>query len=180
MDTLSYIFTSPRLGFRNWADADIAHMALINADEQVMRYFPSAQTEEQTRAFVLRMQQQYGRNGFCYFAVDRLEDGQFIGFIGLSEQTYPADFTPCVDVGWRLSQQFWGMGYATEGASACLAYGFATCGLQKIMAVCPVVNQPSEQVMIKAGMQKVKTFDHPLLLNDDRLRSCVLYQALPA
>ena len=98
----SYIFTSERLGFRNWVAADIPKMVKINASQEVMQHFPSTATAQQTADFIKRMQIQYTEKGYCYFAVDRLSDGNFIGFIGLSYQTFEADFTPCVDVGWRL------------------------------------------------------------------------------
>ena len=74
----SYLFTSTRLGFRNWRANDLEAMAAINADPQVMEFFPGIQDREHTAAFIQRMQQQYAEKGFCYFAVDKLEDGQFI------------------------------------------------------------------------------------------------------
>lgn len=54
----------------------------------------------------------------------------FIGFIGLAEPTFSAHFTPAVEVGRRLAYPFWGKGYATEGALACLKYGFETLNLK--------------------------------------------------
>ncbi len=117
---MDYIFTSQRLGFRNWLDSDLPKMAAINADEEVMRFFPSTQTKAKTEEFIKRMQAQFEKHGFCYFAVEILESKALIGFIGLSEQTYKADFTPCVDIGWRLGRTHWGKGYATEGAKRVL------------------------------------------------------------
>jgi RimJ/RimL family protein N-acetyltransferase len=177
LDTMSsqYLFTSQRLGFRNWTEADLDAMSRINADEQVMQFFPSVQTTGQTHAFIHRMQAQYARLGFCYFAVELLESGRFIGFIGLGEQTYLPDMGPFVDIGWRLAGDVHGAGYATEGAVRCIEYAFRTLGLPEIYAVCPAVNKPSEKVMIKAGMSFVRFFDHPLLQANDRLRKCALY-----
>ena len=171
-----YLFKSKRLGFRNWQAADIAKMAAINTDSEVMMFFPSTQSTEGTMKFISRMKKQYTEKGYCYFAVDRLEDHEFIGFIGLSEPIYEADFTPCVDIGWRLARKFWSMGYATEGAKKCLAYGFEKLSLKKVVSTAPVINKPSIQVMQKIGMNKVKYFDHPLLPDNKRLRACVLYE----
>ena len=83
----SYLFTSARLGFRRWADADLEGLAAINADDRVMEFFPGTVTRDQSRDFIKRMQEQFLRRGFCYFAVDILDGEEFIGFIGLSEQT---------------------------------------------------------------------------------------------
>ncbi len=173
-----YLFTSARLGFRNWRDTDIPLLAAINADPDVMEFFPGVKTVAETEAFVNRMQLQMNERGYCYFAVDKLEDGAFIGFIGLSEQTFEAGFTPCTDIGWRLDKREWNKGFATEGAKRALEYGFRILKKEKIYAVAPKVNLPSEQVMRKAGMAKVSEFVHPLLADDQRLRLCVLYRAV--
>lgn len=172
----AYLFTSDRLGFRPWSLADIPAMHTINSDPQVMRFFPSLPSLEQTTNFVERMQGQQERNGYCYFATERLEDGQLVGFIGLAEQTYEADFTPCVDIGWRLAQSAWGKGYATEGALRCLDYGFQEQGLKHILSVAPKVNTPSIKVMQKIGMSWVNNFQHPALEDFPELAECVLYE----
>lgn len=171
-----YIFTSTRLGFRDWQEQDIGPMAAINEDSEVMEFFPATQSREQTVAFISRMQAQLAEKRFIYFAVDRLDTGAFIGFIGMSVPTFIADFTPCVDMGWRLSRQSWGNGFATEGALRCLEYAFNELGIPELFAIAPKVNVKSEQVMQKIGMKKVKHFKHPSLVNDAWLEECVLYK----
>lgn len=171
-----YIFTTNRVGFRNWIASDIEKMAEINANAAVMEFFPSTQTLEQTQIFINRMQQLYAKTGFCYFAVDTLADGKLIGFIGMAEQNFDADFTPCIDIGWRLHPDVWNKGYATEGAKACLEYAFNTLKLNKIYAMAPLVNLKSIEVMKKIGMQYKSNFIHPFLINDERLKECVLYE----
>lgn len=174
--TKNYLFTSERLGFRNWIDTDIPQMADINSNPNVMEFFPSLQTTEQTQRFIKRMQSQLEEKSYCYFAVDVLETDSFIGFIGLSDKDFESDFTPAVDIGWRLSEIHWKKGYATEGALACLKYGFENLKLEKIIATTPKINLKSEEVMKKIGMTKVKIFEHPLLLQDNRLKNCLLYE----
>ena len=56
---MTYIFQSTRLGFRNWNEKDIAPMASMNADKEVMKYFPAVATYEQTAAFIKRMQDEF-------------------------------------------------------------------------------------------------------------------------
>jgi RimJ/RimL family protein N-acetyltransferase len=171
-----YLFTSERLGFRGWTDTDLAPMTAINADPEVMEFFPGTKTLVETEAFVARMQQQLIDRGYCYFAVDLLSDGAFIGFTGLSEQTFEASFTPCIDIGWRLGRQYWGHGYATEAAQRCLAYAMKDLNINKISSIAPRINIRSVRVMEQAGMAKVDEFVHPLLAGDERLRDCVLYE----
>jgi RimJ/RimL family protein N-acetyltransferase len=122
------------------------------------------------------MRKQYLETGFTYFAVDRLDANEFIGFIGLSRQSYEAPFTPCVDIGWRLVPSAWQSGYATEGAMRCLQYATNELQLDAVYAVAPKVNKRSERVMIKAGMEKVTEFNHPLLAGHAVLNPCVVYK----
>ncbi len=176
MTDKQYLFTSSRLGFRTWVDDDVLFMTDINQDVEVMKYFPCLQSEQETYGFIVRMNLQFVEKGFCYFAVDQLVEKTFIGFIGLSLQTFESDFTPCVDIGWRLKRSVWNMGYATEGAERCIQFAFADLMLDKIYAMCPVFNLPSENVMRKIGMIKVKTFVHPKIPVDSALKECVLYE----
>jgi RimJ/RimL family protein N-acetyltransferase len=170
-----YIFTSKRLGFRNWKTSDINGLFEINSNKEAMQFFPSTQTKEQTEAFITKMQNQYAKKGFCYFAVEILGTKEFIGFTGLSCQNFEADFTPAIDIGWRLHPNFWNKGLATEGAERCLEFGFNQLKLKKIIAVSPVINVPSISIMKKIRMTKVKSFNHSLLKEFPQLESCVLY-----
>jgi RimJ/RimL family protein N-acetyltransferase len=175
-DTKKYIFESDRLGFRNWDLTDIEKMHEINSDEKVMEYFPTIPTIEQTTDFVKRMRKQFENKGYCYFAVDKLEDGKFIGFIGLSEQTYEADFTPCIDIGWRIKSCEWNRGFASEGAKRCLDYAMNELKLENVYSIAPKINTKSEHIMTKIGLKKQYEFEHSLLTNNDRLKTCVLYK----
>jgi RimJ/RimL family protein N-acetyltransferase len=176
---MSHLFTSVRLGFRTWRPQDFELMLAINQDIEVMNHFPSLQDRKATRQFMDRMNLQCKNKGYCYFAVDLISTNQFIGFIGLSEQTFEADFTPCVDVGWRFAKPFWNNGYATEGAKRCLQFGFENIGLNEVYSMAPLTNVNSINVMKKIGMKVAFEFDHPKLLENEKLKRCVLYEATP-
>ena len=173
-----HLIKTQRLGLRNWTKADIAPMTTINLDEEVMRFFPSPYGLDATTSLIERMQKEYEQRRHCYFAADLLETGEFIGFIGLSYQDYLEKYDPFVDIGWRLAPHVWGKGLAPEGAKACLDYAFSTLGLKSVYAVASQANLPSLRVMQKIGMAQIDVFDHPKLLNNERLKSCVLYQKL--
>lgn len=172
---INYLFRSERLGFRDWQASDLHQMVLINMDPDVMRYFPSTQDEITTATFIRTMQAHLQERGFCYFAVDLLETGEFIGFIGLMYKDFEAAFTPCIDIGWRLGKQYWYKGLATEGAKRCLDYAFEELKIPEVYAMAPAVNLPSISVMKKIGMNKIAEFIHPAIADDERLRNCVLY-----
>jgi RimJ/RimL family protein N-acetyltransferase len=172
----TYLFTSERLGFRNWQTTDIDEMFQINSDKKVMEFFPAMPTKIQTIEFIERMRNQFNDKGFCYFAVDILSNHTFTGFIGLSQQTYEAGFTPCIDIGWRIKSSEWNKGFATEGAKKCLEYALHDLQMEDIYSVAPKINITSQRIMQKTGMEKQYEFEHPLLVNDERLKTCVLYK----
>jgi RimJ/RimL family protein N-acetyltransferase len=102
----------------------------------------------------------------------------FIGFVGLSRPSFSAHFTPCVEIGWRLSHEHWGHGYATEAARAAAWDGFERVGLREIVSFTAVANQRSRRVMQLLGMHRLEheDFDHPLLPQGHPLRRHVLYR----
>jgi RimJ/RimL family protein N-acetyltransferase len=173
------MITTPRLLLRPWQKSDLKAMAEINADARVMEFFPSTQTEEQTKEFIGRQHLQQQERGHCYFATELQESGRMIGFIGISYQDYDAHFTPCVDIGWRLHPDVWGQGLATEGAKACLDFAFQELKLPELVAVAVQQNIASTRVMEKIGMSYDSSFDHPVLAHRPDLQTCVLYYARP-
>lgn len=171
-----YLFTSRRLGFRNWQTNDIKEFTAMNADADVMKHFPKTLSKEETKEFVDRLQIHFETHGYNYFAVDILETGEFIGFIGLAFQTYASNFTPAVDIGWRLKKRAWGRGYATEGAKRCLQLAFTDLNLDHVIATCTKQNENSEHVMKKIGMDKVSEFNHPKLKEYPEYEVCLCYK----
>ena len=171
-----YLFTSERIGFRTWLDSDLEELSKMNLDGKVMEFFPTRYSIEDSKQFIFGQQMNYNENGFCYFAVEKLSNKEFIGFIGLSEQLWESDFTPAIDIGWRLKASAHGNGYATEGAKRCLDFGFNDLDINEIISVSPKVNLPSIKVMKKLGMKFREEFNHPKLEQDKYLERCVLYK----
>lgn len=172
------MITTPRLLLRPWRKNDLPAMAAVSSDERVMRYFPGTQKEAQVEAFIDRQQLQQLERGHCFFAAELKATGKVIGFIGLSYLDKEMDFTPCVEIGWRLHPDTWGQGLAPEGAAACLEFGFNEIGLPEIYAETPLVNLPSQRVMEKIGMERFCTFMHPELGDYPEIEECVVYRVV--
>ena len=115
-----------RLLLRRWVAADRGPFAELNADARVMEHFPGVLTRAESDAMVERIEAHFERHGFGLWAVEVREQSSFIGFVGLAVPSFEAHFTPCVEVGWRLAQQNWGLGYATEAARAAVTFGSRT------------------------------------------------------
>ena len=170
-----YIFCSERLGFRSWEASDLKELNEMNQDVEVMRYFPKIPSADANRKFILRMQEQYKSDRFCYFVIELLETQDWIGFTGLSIPQFDAPVTPCVDMGWRFKKEYWGKGFATEAAKRSMQYAFEELKLCELKAIAPLVNQPSIAVMERIGMTKERDFVHPLLDKDSVLNPCTCY-----
>ncbi len=171
-----YEFQSDRLGFRTWKDEDSAAFARMNADNIVMKYFPKVLSKEESDNFIKRIMKHFKDYGYGLWAVDIKETGKFIGFIGFQTATFEAEFTPCVEIGWRLDHRFWNKGYATEGATRCLDYGFNILGISEIVSFTAQLNKPSINVIKKIGLIEQGIFLHPNVNEDHPLRPHVLYK----
>ena len=148
----------------------------MNADPDVMEFFPSTLTEEASTKSMHAFQQEIDTKGFGLWPVELKSSGEMIGFIGLHEATFAADFTPCIEIGWRLRKSVWNQGLATEGALACLEFAFGVLKLPEIYSFTAVLNKRSEHIMEKIGMTRAGEFDHPKVAEGDRLRRHVLYR----
>ena len=167
-----------RLLLRSWREEDLAPFAAMNADPVVMEHFPSTLTRRESDALVVRITAQLDDLGYGLWALEVRDSGEFVGFTGLALQTFPAHFTPAVEVGWRLAQSAWGHGYATEAALAALEYGFTVAGLDEIVSMTAATNVRSQRVMQRIGMthDPADDFDHPNVPDGHRVKPHVLYR----
>ena len=143
-----------------------------------MEHFPSVLERASSDALAERIGGHFDRHGYGLWAVEVPDVAAFIGFIGLAIPRFTAPFTPCVEVGWRLARRYWGQGYATEGARAAVAFGFAEAGLEEIVSFTVPANRRSLAVMERLGMtsEAREDFDHPVLPAGHPLRRHRLYR----
>ena len=167
-----------RLLLRRWRDTDREPFAAMNADPVVMEHFQATLTRAESDAFVDRIATCFAERGYGLWALEVLETGAFIGYTGLWPAEFEAPFTPAVEVGWRLAQEGWGHGYASEAARASVTDGFARLGLDEILSFTTTTNLPSQRVMERIGMARdlAGDFDHPNVPTGHRLRRHVLYR----
>jgi RimJ/RimL family protein N-acetyltransferase len=166
-----------RVLLREWRPNDLEPFAALNADPRVMEHYPAPLTRTQSDAFVLdRIIPQFAERGFGLWAVEVPDVAPFVGYVGLDVPSFEADFTPCVEIGWRLAFPHWGHGYATEAARVAIAFGFERTGLDEIVSFTAPVNRRSIAVMERLGMRYAGEFDHPRLPAGHRLRRHVLYR----
>jgi RimJ/RimL family protein N-acetyltransferase len=166
-----------RLTLRDWNPADLEPFAAMCADPVVMATLGPVMDRDQTAALIDRMLSIGQANGFTAWAVERRDDGRFLGWCGL----IPGTFAPIlgeVEVGWRLAADVWGQGYAREAATASLNWGFANLSANAIWAITSVGNSRSWGLMERLGMvrQPALDFDHPNIPAESPLLRHVTYR----
>ncbi len=166
-----------RLLLRQWKEEDFDAFAAMNADPEVMEFYPNIQSSEESFGMAKKFQNLISQKGWGFWAVEKLCDNSFIGFVGLHEPTYDLPVTPCTEIGWRLSKSSWGKGYAIEAAKAVLKFAFNELKLEQVYSFTSVGNLRSRSVMEKIGMKNTNAnFNHPIIPEGHRLSEHVLYK----
>ena len=146
------VLTSQRLNFRCFTNKDTALLMRVFSNPDVMRYSDNGvQNLPWVKNWLAATQKSYQENNYGTWAVIRQQDNTFIGYCGL-------EFVPDVAgraevaLGYRFLPAYWGRGYASEAARACLDYGVGVLGLERIVAMIDPRNVASVRVAVKAGM----------------------------
>jgi RimJ/RimL family protein N-acetyltransferase len=154
----------------------------INNDPKVIEFLRGPLTISQVNDFIPAANKHQESLGYTVWATELKQNGALIGFIGFNNPDFfsPSNlpFSPCVEIAWRLGSQYWGKGYATEGAKACLSYGFNMLGFSEVVSFTVPQNTRSMNLMEKIGLNRDKGGDflHPMLPIEHPLSNHVLYR----
>ncbi len=164
---------------RPFTAMDRAPFAELNAHPLVVESLGSSPTRAQSDAMVDAIHEEMQREGWGLWAVEVVGGAPFVGMVGLHRVPTTLPCAPAVEVAWRLHPDHWGCGYATEAATASLAYGFGEAGLERIVAITTSRNGRSQAVMNRIEMMRDADadFDHPSFPEGSPLRRHVLYRA---
>jgi len=167
-----------RLILREWRASDREPFAAMNADPRAMEFLPAVLSRRESDLLVDRIEKHFQQHGFGLYAAELCANHAFIGYIGLAVPSFQARFTPCVEIGWRLSAAHWGRGLATEGAREVVRHAFEVLQLDSLVSFTVPANSRSRRVMEKLGMthDPADDFDHPNLPEGHPLRRHVLYR----
>lgn len=168
-------FETGRLILRQWQPSDYIPFAQLNADPQVMEYFPCTLSTSESNAMVDQCAALIADKGWGFWAMELKRSGQFIGFTGLHTPMADLPFAPCVEIGWRLAHEFWGKGYVTEAARAVLKVAFEQLKLNEVVAFTAIQNQKSQAVMKRLAMEYRGEFNHPMLPEGSSLKKHCWY-----
>ncbi len=167
-----------RLVLREWREEDLVPLHTICNDPLVMEHLGPLQSVDQVMSTVEHQRAHQAELGHCYWALERRDVGDLIGFCGIQPQppTIPA-ICGSPDIGWRLASSMWGLGYACEAAKASLDWAFANLNDDHIWAVTVPGNRRSWGLMERLGMVRHPDldFDHPNVPHDSPLKAHITY-----
>lgn len=147
---------TPRLSLRELTDADLPALRVILHDPVAMVAYEGAFSDEESLAWLRRMQERYAEDGFGLWAVVLRETGELIGQCGITRQRIDDD--EVIEVGYLFQRAHWHRGYAVEAASACRDWAFRTLAIDELYAKVRATNLPSMNVAIRLGMTARRTF----------------------
>ena len=140
-----------RMDLREFTATDADELYRLDSDPRVMRYIRDGRTS--TRAEIESSLERVTRTyrnwyGLGTWRASRRDTGAFIGWFTFK---YVPD-TCEIEVGYRLLHEAWGRGFATEGATELVRYGFDDLGLHRIIGLTHPGNRASQRVLMKAGL----------------------------
>jgi RimJ/RimL family protein N-acetyltransferase len=152
-----------RLVLRTLTMADVDDLAAVLGDPETMRFYPAPKSRAETVGWIEWNLRNYADHGFGLWALELKETGEFAGDCGLTVQ--PVDDERFVEVGYHVRRDRWRQGLATEAATVCRDHAFEVVGVDRLIALVRVENEPSAGVARKLGMRRWRRversgFDH--------------------
>lgn len=150
-----------RLLLRQLRAEDREAFAAINADREVMQWIGTS-TLDRRRSDELwwRVLTEWKTVGHGLWGIERLADGELLGFCGLAIPSFMPQLLPAVEIGWRLRRDAWGKGYATEAARAAIACGWEVLELAQVIAIVHPDNERSLLLGDRLGMRVTNRIRH--------------------
>lgn len=145
------VLLTPRLRLEPLDDRHFDGLHALNRDPLVMRYITGRpDTPEDTRLMIERVKARWAEFGYSWWGFMRQADGLLIGAGCI--QHLNRDPQGPLETGWRLRQDCWGQGYASEAARHMVGWAFRTLQPLQVCAVCNPENSASSTVMQRLGM----------------------------
>ena len=148
---MDVLFESERLLFRKITKGDFHDLCVILKDAGTMYAWEHAFSDEEVHSWIDHNLKRYANEGYSYFAAIGKADHHLIGVIGPLTEWIEGEAR--IGIAYILNKQYWGKGYALEGAAAAMHYAFLHLRAEKVIAQIRPNNLPSRKVAEKLGMQ---------------------------
>jgi len=145
------ILETERLSLREITADDLDDLLEIWGDPEAMRLFPRTFDHQAMREWIERNQRRYEEHGHGLWAVILRSEQKLVGDCGLAVQEVGG--VEELEVGYHFNRKYWGRGYATEAARACMDYAFERLGRHRIISMVRPENAPSRRVAEQNGLR---------------------------
>ena len=166
---MNLILETDRLILRPFEFSDAEAMFAMDSNPNVHLYLGNNPLTkiEQCHDYINSIKNQYIQNGIGRFVAELKDTNEAIGWIGLKLVTEEENnHTNFYDIGYRLREEFWGKGFAYEGAKAWQDYAFSQMKIPVLNAMAHVDNTGSNRILQKLDMhQKNQYLSHDCLCN---------------
>lgn len=152
------VVSTARFACREMTEADTDFLAAMLGDPEVMRCYPKRLDRSEAEAWLQRVLGSYARTGHGFWLVERKQDGEKVGQIGLLAKEINGKRE--VEVAYMVHRPFWRQGIATEVALACRDHAFAALGVERVISMIHPENGPSLAVGAKLGMRRIGDIIH--------------------
>jgi RimJ/RimL family protein N-acetyltransferase len=126
---------------------DLDAWAAMMADEEAARFIGGVTPRSVTWRGLMTMIGAWHAHGFAMFSVIEKATGRWVGRVG----PWQPDGWPGTEVGWAISRECWGRGYATEAAIATTDWAFDRLGWTDVIHSIDPANVASQMVARKLG-----------------------------
>lgn len=148
----SPVLEGKRIILRKITKTDVQDMHQYSARPEVTKYllWHPHESLSYTKRYVEEVLRQYKAHNFFDFAVVSKDTGHMIGTCGFTSLDA---YNHAGEIGYVLSPDYWGRGYATEAVDMILRFAFCNLGLHRVEARYMPQNVASRHVMEKCHMQ---------------------------
>ncbi|MDR1892068.1 MAG: GNAT family N-acetyltransferase [Oscillospiraceae bacterium] len=145
------VLNTPRLILRSLSHRDIGDVFNYCSREAVSRFvaWSPHKSKNDSRGFIDWVQMNYKTGLSVTWGIELRGTGKLIGtcsYVSIDP------FFKVTELGYAISDAYWGFGYGSEAAMALVHFGFRQVGFQRMESRCMPENTASLRVLEKIGM----------------------------
>ncbi|MEC7838610.1 MAG: GNAT family N-acetyltransferase [Chlamydiota bacterium] len=145
-----------RLILRKITETNSKDIYKLQSRPEVMRFIGKGvpRSEEEALSLFKLLLDHQNECGFSLCPTYEKSSGVLIGFAGLVHLECDIS-NPEVEVGYWFLPEYWGKGYATEAAKACIEWAFTHLSIDKIVGITHPDHKRSQHVLKKSGLKYI-------------------------
>jgi RimJ/RimL family protein N-acetyltransferase len=144
IETARLILRPPRV-------EDLDAWSAMMQDDATARYIGGVAPRPVCWRQIMTMIGAWHAHGFAMFSVIEKASGRWVGRLG----PWQPEGWPGTEVGWAVAREFWGLGYAPEGAIAATDWAFGQLGWSNVVHSIAPDNLASIRVAEKLGSRNL-------------------------